>query len=101
MASGIETTVITLTATTQVIAMGSAITPRKVSTPIPVTVTVDSVSSPTISFSTDNGNTYYAAVTPTYTVAGSIAWVCTFPITNLKITGAINDTVILAYQPQN
>jgi hypothetical protein len=105
MARGIEVTPIVLTATTQVFSLGGQVGNQNSShypaMGIPVTVSVTSVSSPTIAFSTDGGSIFGTAVTPTYSPTGQIIWVCTFPITHVKITGAISDTVTFTYQNAN
>lgn len=56
------------------------------------TVVFNSSTSPTIQFSLDGGTTYYPAVTPTGTETGQIYYVLSFPVTNIKFTGAIGDT---------
>ena len=61
--------------------------------PMPVSLVLNSSDAGrAIQFSFDNGATYYAAVTPTYTEAGQIVYVLTFPVTTVKFTGAIGDT---------
>jgi len=59
----------------------------------PATIVLNSANSGrTIQFSLDNGSTFYAAVTPTGTETSQIYYVLTFPVTNIKFTGAANDT---------
>jgi hypothetical protein len=60
---------------------------------IPSTVVLNSAAGGrTIQFSFDNGATFYAAVTPTYSESSQIAYVLNFPVTTIKFTGATNDT---------
>jgi len=78
----------TLTTTTAVVAVPN--------TPVPLSVVLNSqAGGRAIQFSFDNGATYYAAVTPTYTEATQIVYVLTFPVTNIKFTGAAADTYSL------
>lgn len=75
----------TLASTTAVVAIPN--------TPMPATIVLNSAAGGrAIQFSFDNGATYYAAVTPTYTETSQIAYVLTFPVTTIKFTGAANDT---------
>lgn len=75
----------TLTTTTATVAVPN--------TPLPMTVVLNSTQSGrAIQFSLDNGTTYYSAVTPTGTETAQIYYVLNFPVTNIKFTGAANDT---------
>jgi len=74
----------TLTATTAIVAVNNL---KPIST-----LVLTSATSPTIQLSLDGGSTYYPAVTPTGTESGQIYYVLNFPVTNIKFTGAINDT---------
>jgi len=59
----------------------------------PATLVLNSANgSRAIQLSFDNGATYYSAVTPTYTETSQIVYVLTFPVTNVKFTGAADDT---------
>jgi len=67
--------------------------------PVPVTAALYPVSlvlnsaagGRAIQFSFDNGATYYAAVTPTYSETSQIVYVLNFPVTTVKFTGAAAD----------
>jgi len=62
-------------------------------TPFPLTIVLNSAAGGrSIQLSVDNGATYYSAVTPTATQTSQIYYVLTFPVTNIKFTGAANDT---------
>jgi hypothetical protein len=75
----------TLTGTTAVVAIPNS--------PFPLSIVLNSAAGGrAIQLSLDNGTTYYAAVTPTGTETGQIYYVLTFPVTNIKFTGAANDT---------
>ena len=45
-----------------------------------------------IQLSFDNGLSYYAAVTPTFTASGQLVYTLPFPVTTIKFTGAVDDT---------
>ena len=75
----------TLTGTTAIVSLPNVV--------YPATIVLNSANSGrTIQFSLDNGSTFYAAVTPTGTETSQIYYVLTFPVTNIKFTGAANDT---------
>ena len=75
----------TLTSTTAVVSLPNVI--------YPATIVLNSAAGGrTIQFSLDNGATFYSAVTPTGTETGQIYYVLNFPVTNIKFTGAANDT---------
>ena len=74
-----------LTATTKVVPIPAS--------PTPISLVLNSADNGrTIQLSFDNGATFYAAVTPSYTEVGQIVYVLTFPVTSVKFTGAIGDT---------
>ena len=59
----------------------------------PATIVLNSSDvSRAIQLSLDSGSTFLTAVTPTGTATGQIYYVLTFPVTQIKFTGAVNDT---------
>ena len=45
-----------------------------------------------IQLSYDNGDTFFASVTPTLTATGQIVFALTYPATTVKFTGVADDT---------
>ena len=75
----------TLTGTTATVAVPNVV--------YPATIVLNSAAGGrAIQLSLDNGATFYSAVTPTGTETSQIYYVLTFPVTNIKFTGAANDT---------
>jgi len=83
---------------------GSPITGTLTGTTATVSITTSQVAFPAtivlnsttggraIQLSLDNGASFLSAVTPTGTATGQIYYVLTFPVTNIKFTGAAADT---------
>jgi len=75
----------TLTSTTAIVKITNIVCPASL-------VLNSTAGGRAIQFSFDNGLTYYAAVTPTYTETSQIVYVLNFPVTTIKFTGVIGDT---------
>lgn len=59
----------------------------------PATIVLNSSNvSRAIQLSFDNGSTFLTAVTSTLTATGQLVYALTYPATNVKFTGAANDT---------
>ena len=76
----------TLAATTAIVALTTAVQ-------YPVTLVLKSADGArAIQLSFDGGVSYFPAVTPTLTATGELVYALTYPATNVKFTGAVNDT---------
>ena len=59
----------------------------------PATLVLNSADeSRAIQLSYDNGDTFFAAVTPTLTATGQLVFALTYPATTVKFTGVAADT---------
>ena len=74
----------TLTTTTAIVALPNLV--------YPATLVLNSAAGGrAIQLSLDNGTTFYGAVTPTQTETGQIYYVLNFPVTTVKLNGAVAD----------